>query len=146
MEPASRPRSGPGPQGGPDGCPYLQESTPTFFIRTVTEAEPPGGSRPKSTLEGTSRKPLGGTWGPLREVVRQRLLTGPSTDRNWRSHDMSLDLDRKDRKALGEASVSVASFSTFWLGSEWTLDMRTLAGSLTLVFLVSPVTSTKTDL
>lgn len=85
MEPSrtSRRRSGHGPQVGPDGCSYLQESTPTFFILTVTEAEPPSGSEPKSTLEGTSWKPRGGTWGALRETRRHLLLTG----RNWKRPD-----------------------------------------------------------
>lgn len=86
---------------------YLQQSTPTFFILTVTEAEPPSGSEPKSTLEGTSWKPLGGTWEPLRNVNRQLRRTGPSTDRNWnrnRSHGVSPNSG--ERNAAGEVGVA----------------------------------------
>lgn len=66
---------------------YLQGSRPTFLNLTVTVAEPPSGSEPKSTLEGRSWKPLDGRWGPPGTKIRQPLRTGPFPDSNRnRSH------------------------------------------------------------
>lgn len=130
-----RVRSGSGPQVALSCSSYLQKSTPTFFILTVTEAEPPSGSEPKSTLEGTRWKPLGGAWRPLRDVNRQLLLTGPSTARNWERPHGSGGIQVEAEASLSEGRA------TFRLGTERTLELRMLAGSLTLAFLGCPITS-----
>lgn len=63
---------------------YLQVSTPTFLIFTTTVAVVPSCRVPKFILGGASWKPLTTASGLAREMVRHLLLTGSSTDKNWK--------------------------------------------------------------
>lgn len=90
-----RPFSGCDPQITWICCSYLHRSTPTFFILTVTEAELPSASVPKSTVEGNSWKLLRATCDLLRELARHLLITGSSTVRNWNRTHSKIEIRMK---------------------------------------------------
>lgn len=87
---------------------HLQVSTPTFLILTTTVAVVPSCRVPKSTLGGVSWKPLTTASGLVREMVRHLLLTGSSTDKNWKQMRRTVserclfpDLNREDQWRAG---------------------------------------------
>lgn len=99
-------------------CSYLHRSTPTFLILTVTEAELPSASVPKSTVEGNSWKLLSATCVLLRETARHLLFTGSSTVRNWDRTHSKIEIRIKEILETSLASAHQRSPPFGWAQSD----------------------------